>query len=160
MKSILSALATLTIAMLVLLTPSLAQALTLDSIGASQTTGGTPGSQWWYTSNNPTLSGTAAANSTVYITIDGQTSSVTASSEGTWTYAPTTLTIGSHSISVVGDGQTISFTLTIGQSATTTTATASATTLPASGTFELTVMIMAAGSLLLLGGWKLSQKVE
>ncbi len=51
--------------------------------------------------DTPTISGTATANSTVYITVDGTVvTSVSANGVGAWTYASATLTSASHTVSV------------------------------------------------------------
>jgi hypothetical protein len=51
--------------------------------------------------NTPTISGTATANSTVYITVDGTVvTSVTADGAGAWTYTSAALTSASHTVIV------------------------------------------------------------
>lgn len=139
-------------------------AVTLDTIGSSATTNGDPGSTWYYTSENPLLTGTAAANSSVTVAIDGTDYPVTADASGNWSLVPTTLTDGAHSVTVTGDGQTLSFTLNIGQSVPTQSSTpsaqasGSATTLPVSGTLENTLFLFGAGSIFVGGGWWLSKR--
>lgn len=54
------------------------------------------------------------AGSTVNVSIDGTEDSTTADSDGNWTYTPSSLTDGDHSIILTSDGSTISFTLTLG----------------------------------------------
>jgi hypothetical protein len=71
--------------------------------------------EWWYTSENPMLGGVAAADSAVTVGIDGTDSEVTADSSGNWTYTPTTLTSGDHTMVITTGGETYSFTLHTGQ---------------------------------------------
>lgn len=164
MKTISIILTALSLAVLVLVSPSSVLALTLDNIGASQTTNGNPGSQWWYTGANPTLSGTAEPSSVVTVVIDSISDTTLAFADGNWSYTPTTLTEGEHTVSITADGETIAFTLNIGQDSselTTTsqsTSSASTQTLPVSGSTETTLFLMFGGLVLMLGGWKLSQR--
>lgn len=165
MKTALSVILTLFMFVTVLAVPQWASALTLNTIGASQTTNGNPGTQWWYTGQNPILGGTANPGSTVTITINGATNTATANDQGNWTFTPTTLTTGDHVIAISADGQNINFTLYTGQTqpaTTTTTSTNSATTqtLPVSGAFETTLLLILGGGLLILGGWKLSHMAK
>lgn len=160
MKTLLSVVTTLSLTLSLLLTSTVAQALTLDMIGASTPTDGNPGTEWWYTGENPTLGGTAEPNTTVNIVINGVADATTADTSGDWTYTPTTLTMGEHSVSITADGQTIAFSINIGETqptTTTTTATESAETLPVSGTTEITLLMIFVGGALVVGGWRLSQ---
>jgi len=157
MKKIL-ALFVSTLTFIFITTPAFA--LTIDNIGATTVPNGNPGTNWYYTSQNPRLSGTAVASSNVTITIDGTDYPVSADANGNWSYSPTTLTTGDRSISVVGDGQTMSFTLHVGQSVpsstSTSTSTGSAQTLPVSGAVENTLMLLGGGAILIFVGWRLS----
>ncbi len=136
------------------LAPS-ALALQLMTIGSSTVSSQTL-SEWWYTSPNPTLTGTAAASSIVTITIDGTPSTVTADASGNWTYQPTLLTTGDHQVTIVGDGQTLTFTIHIGQTVPSTTTTASSSaTLPVSGSGTQTLLLLGVGGLVLVTGLKL-----
>lgn len=136
-------------------------ALTLDTIGSSATTNGNPGTEWYYTAENPTLTGTAAASSTVTIAIDSTDFPVSADTTGNWSYSPSTLTTGDRLVSITGDGQTLNFTLHVGQSTststTTTSASSSAQTLPQTGTIENTLLLFSLGTAFMLVGWKLSK---
>jgi len=140
-------------------------AITVDTIGSSQVTTGNPGTDWYYTSQNPLLTGTATAGSSVSIKIDETTYPITADSSGNWTYAPTTLTTGDRTVAVTGDGQTLSFTMHIGQSVPSTTSTSTSTvsaqqTLPVTGAIENTLLLLGSGTVLILGGWKLSSALN
>ena len=76
--------------------------------------GGNAYTEWWYTQENPTLTGIAAAEATVEIDINGEKSEVTAAS-GNWSYSPTTLTTGDHVVTITTGEETYSFTLHAGQ---------------------------------------------
>jgi len=95
--------------------------------------------------SRPTLSGTAAPNSTVTITVrsDPITATVTADASGRWTWTPTEdLTPGSHSITITAvspQGKT-----------TTTTSTITVGSLPATGNVSLTILLLGFGLLILL----------
>jgi hypothetical protein len=128
-------------------------AMELQSIGTSSVTSQAL-TQWNYTSENPTLTGTAAANSTVTITIDGGSTTVTVDSTGSWSYKPTTLTTGDHTVSIAGDTQTVTFTISIGTSGS-SSASGSATTLPNTGSPLMTIGLLGGGALLIVGGLKL-----
>ncbi len=86
----------------------------LTQIG-SMDLGGNAYSEWWYTQENPSLTGVAAASATVEIDIDGTKSNVTADASGNWSFAPTTLTSGDHTVIVTTGGEAYSFTLHAGQ---------------------------------------------
>lgn len=152
---------TLLLSIFVLFSTTTSDAATLDTIGASATTNGTPGTEWWYSGENPTFTGTAAPNATVIVTISGAPTSVTADASGNWSFSPTTLTTGDHVISITEGSQTFTFTLHAGQNlptGTTTTATDSGT-LPVSGAIENTLLVLSLGGLFVISGWKLSKKL-
>jgi len=50
--------------------------------------------------NTPTLNGTAEAGSTVYIAVNGATYSVTAATNGSWSFTPSALPLGNNTFSV------------------------------------------------------------
>lgn len=138
-------------------------ALTIDTIGTTSVPNGNPGTDWYYTSENPSLSGTAAANSSVTVTIDGTAYPVTVNSTSNWSYVPTTLTNGDRAVVVTGDSQTLSFTLHVGQNvptSSTSTSTSSGQTLPVSGALENTLMLLGGGAILIVAGWKLSTAIN
>jgi hypothetical protein len=148
---------------LLVVKPVMAQAGTLlTKIGNVSVTANY--TQWWYTSENPVLQGTAAASSVVDITIDDAANSVTTDANGNWSYSPTTLTNGDHSVTIASTTESYSFTLTIGSTvpadvSTGGTATDSGETLPVAGGAWPTVMlgVMGAG-MLLSGGWYLARE--
>lgn len=72
-------------------------------------------SEWWYTEENPTLSGIAAAGATVEIDINGTKSEVTADSSGNWSFATGALPTGDHAVIITTGGEVYSFTLHTGQ---------------------------------------------
>ena len=86
----------------------------LSKIGIMEL-GGNAYTEWWYTQENPTLTGVAATGAKVTITIDSVAAEVTADSAGNWTYSPTTLTTGDHTISITSGSDTYAFTLHAGQ---------------------------------------------
>lgn len=136
-----------------------ASALELQSIGSSTITNQNL-TQWWYTAENPRFVGTAVANSSVTITIDSVANTTTADDSGNWSFQPSTLTTGDHSVSITGDNQTRSFTIHIGSTApssTSTGASGSAQTLPQSGSTTMTLAMIGIGAALMIGGLKLKK---
>ena len=138
---------------------SLASGFNLKSIG-SVSTDGQQISHWWYTASSPTLVGEAPAGSTVTISVDGTETSVTADSNNAWSYNTGALSGGDHSVSIVNNGSTISFTLTIGGENIDWEAVNSGTseTLPTVGIIMPTLLLSSGGLGLLLGAKKLSKK--
>jgi hypothetical protein len=147
-----------------LLAAAPAFAVTLDTIGSSATSSGNPGSDWYYTADNPTFSGTTIASSTVNITIDATQYSTTANSSGNWTYLPTTLTTGDHSVTIADSQNSLSFTIHIGQSAPTGTSSGSISTssgtLPVAGSLTQTLLMLTGGAVILAAGLKLRSLVS
>lgn len=136
-------------------------ALELQSIGSSAVTNQNL-TQWWYTAENPRLVGTAAANSSVTITIDSVANTVTADASGNWSYQPSTLTTGDHTVTITGDGETRNFTIHIGSTAPTPStetkgASGSAQTLPQSGSVTTTLAMIGSGVVLMIAGLKLKK---
>lgn len=108
-------------------------------------------SEWWYTEENPVLTGVAAANATVTIKIDDQTATATADASGNWTYTPTTLTTGDHTITITTGSDSYAFTLHAGQNVPEDLASggsATDTTVPATGYSQ----VFAISAALLLFG--------
>jgi len=140
---------TLIVVLLFVVTSSkaFAGAFSLSSIGALSTAGKVY-SHWWYTVANPVLTGTATAASEVIITVDGTANTVTADSNGTWSFG-STLVDGDHTIVITSGGETLSFTLTIGSNVPENIATMSGSAVPTTGTVELTLALglLAAGSI-------------
>ena len=143
-------------------TTALASAsLSVSSIGSVSTTPFY--NEWWYTSENPTIQGTAVAGASVNIDVDGASSTVTASDAGTWSFYPTLLTTGDHAITIASGAESLTFTLHIGSTMPTSTAT---TAQPATGSAELlqagmgttTLMLLALGLLITTTGATLAFK--
>ena len=158
MKKIFLSLNLTLLAFTLAITPAFA--FTLDSIGSSTYTTQTI-TEWWYTGQNPTLSGTAAASSAISITIDSTAFSTTADASGNWTYTPTTLTTGDHTVSLTGDGQTVSFTIHIGQNVPAdlgTTSTSTGSAMPVSGSVSQTLAILGLGAGAIFAGLALKPK--
>lgn len=146
-------------------------ALTLDKIGVTTVTNSSITS-WYYQGTNPTFSGTTDPSAAVSVSINGASSSVTADTAGAWSYVPTTLTTtGTYPIVITSGTQTMSFSLDLTAAGSSTASSLATTkggtmsgsvempdTLPQSGSFEQTVMMIAAGLLLVGGGmifyWK------
>lgn len=128
----------------------------LESIGSLDTTG-YQYPEWWYSGDNPTLSGTASPNATITVTINDTPQTVTADANGTWS-APTTLTTGDHTIILTSDSGNYTFTLHIGSAMPEGVGTPSAMTQPVAGNLEVTLAIFAIGTILLASGLKLAHK--
>lgn len=133
---------------------ALAASLAVTSIGGVAVTGTL--TSFETTDTTPGMVGTAAADATVDITIDDLIVAATADSSGDWSYTPTSLTYGAHSVAIASNLETLSFTLTVSSSSTDATSSTSkggvSTTsaeLPASGTVENTILIIAAGMFLM-----------
>jgi len=136
---------------LILVSPVMAAALSVTSIGNLDTSG-TFYASWWYTQENPILSGTADASASVSIDIDGTAGTTTADTLGKWSYATTTLLAGDHTVTVTSGAEVVSFALNIGDTAPVATtipvqtSTSSATTtLPDSGFGNATIFLALAG---------------
>lgn len=131
----------------------LASSLTLDTIGALSTSG-KKYSEWWYTAQNPTLTGKAEDDQKVKIIIDDKTKETKANSSGRWTQA-TTMTNGKHSVKIVAGAESYAFTLNIGSampSASTASTSQSSAAVPGTG-FHQMYFILVAIYLLILGAY-------
>lgn len=131
-------------------------ALTLDMIGALATEGHTY-PEWWYTGSNPTLSGTADANATVTIAIDGSEGSATADGSGNWSYSGN-MTASDPAIVISSGGDSYSFTLHLGQNVPSDLGSSSGTTqstssVPETGSWQFITGVGA--SILIVLGWYL-----
>lgn len=133
---------------------AVAGAFSLTSIGALSTAGKVY-SHWWYTAQNPLLTGTATAASEVTVTIDGAASLVTADSGGVWSFQ-TTMVDGDHTVTIASGEETLSFTLTIGSTVPEDIATMSGTSVPTTGSvgWTLALGLVAVGSI--YAGFKLN----
>lgn len=128
----------------------LAAGFQLKAIGALDVTG-TMSSEWWYTSANPVLSGTADPESEVTVTINGQEYQVTADGLGSWSYVPEGLTEGSHEISLTAAAGSQSFTLNIGPVPADVSAPAQQSQ-PVAGSTEQTMWLFLGAGLILAAG--------
>ena len=163
MKKLLAIVSTFSV--ITLFSVTQAFALTIDTIGSSSTTSGNPGTEWYYTAQNPNLSGTADVSSTVTIDIDGTAFSTTSDASGNWSYQPTTLTNGDHTVIVSDTTSSITFTMHIGETASSTkggtsTASDSAETLPVSGAMTNTLMLLGGGGIMIYAGIKLQKATQ
>ena len=133
---------------------ALAGAFSLTSIGALSTAGKVY-SHWWYTAQNPLLTGTATVASEVAVTIDGVADLVTTDSGGVWSFQ-TTMVDGDHTVLIASGDETLSFTLTIGSTVPEDIATVSGTSVPTTGSVGLTLALgfLAVGSI--YAGFKLN----
>jgi len=150
----------LTLALSLILTLSLsakifAAGFQLESIGSLNTTG-YQYPEWWYSSDHPTLNGITTANSTITITINDHSESVTADEQGNWTF-PTTLTTGDHTITLSSDAGSYHFTLHLNSAMPAGVSTPSATTQPVAGNLHLTLLLFFLGLLMLGSGLKLAR---
>jgi hypothetical protein len=136
-------------------TPLFASGFQLQSIGTLDTTGYQYG-EWWYSSPNPTLSGTTEPQATIEVTVDGVSQTITADSSGNWS-APTTMSEGDHTVSLSSSTGNYTFTVHIAQSMPAGVGTPSAMTQPVAGNASLTLAILFLGLLSIAGGFKLAQ---
>lgn len=157
MKITLPILPIMLICLLVALTSQVhAAGFQLESIGSLDTTG-YQYPEWWYSGNNPNLSGTASPNATITVTINDTSQTVTADANGTWS-TPTTLSTGDHTITLASDSGNYTFTLHIGSAMPEGVGTPSAMTQPVAGNIEVTLAMFAIGFILLASGLKLVHK--
>ena len=101
--------------------PLYAASLSLTHIGSLATDGSTY-SEWWYSTTNPLLKGTAEDGVEVKVSIDSQEYTTTADSSGMWSYQ-TSLSSQDYSIVISSGGEQLSFTLHAGQSMDSSTTT-------------------------------------
>jgi len=125
----------------------LASGFNLTSIGSVDTSGRQI-SQWWYSGSTPVFTGEAPSGTTVTISIDGDENSITADEDNDWTYSPGALSTGDHSVVIINNGSTISFTLTMGAENVDWDAVnsdASTETLPTVGVIFPTILLSSTG---------------
>lgn len=138
-------------------TVALAATLQVTSIGGIST-GTTPLTTFETTQKSPTFVGTAPIDATVDIKIDDLIVAAQANAAGAWSYTPTNLAEGNHSVEITSNLEQLSFTLVV-KASTTTSSTSSTTTkggtatnsaeLPRSGALENTILLIAAGAFLM-----------
>ncbi len=127
----------------------------LKTVGALNVEGSTY-NHLWYTNPNVTFTGIALQNATVNATINGQSSTINADSEGNWSYT-TTLNQGDNTVSFESGGSTISFTLTIGEVPENVGSLNKAET-PTAGTITPTITIFSLGILSISAALLLKKK--
>jgi len=134
-----------------------AQTLSITKIGTSNTEGQTF-TTWTYAGVNPLMSGTASPSATVSITVQNSTFNTTATSLGTWSYQPTSLTVaGSYPVQIKSLSETILFTLNLAASGATPSATPVASqpampdSLPETGSSGFVTLLGAGATLLAIG---------
>lgn len=137
----------LLVSLLILSPRVFAATLTLDSIGALDTSGKVY-TQWWYTGTSPVLSGTAEENATVNITVDDEDYTTGADSAGKWAFWSDKFKTGDFDIEISSGGETISFMLYLGQDV--VGSTESTTSVPETGSSQLW-LILGGSALALLG---------
>jgi hypothetical protein len=143
------------IALLVATQPVIASGgISLTSIGTLNTAGAQY-PEWWYSGENPVLTGTAPAGAQVDIAINSISSSVTADASGNWTTA-TTMATGDHTVSLSTSGSNYTFTLHAGQTAPEGMSGAGSD-LPVAGSFLPTLGLLGVGFALVLFGTKLAK---
>ena len=141
----------------------LASGVSLTYIGGLNTQSKTYG-QWWYSSANPILKGTADPSSTITIGINSLEYTTTADATGNWSYQPTTLDQGEHNVQIKSGDFIYGFVLHIGSTLPdnlSTTATApetSSQTLPVAGNFELSLLFLVLASALIFSGISLAKR--
>lgn len=124
-------------------------------------------SEYYYTSLTVPFSGTAAANASVTITVDGVANNTTADASGNWSYTHT-FTQGAHTVAFAENGvEARSFTLNAGSSVPSTTTTtvgtgssSPTTTLPDAGVGIYTIIFGLGGLILLAAPFVINKLVK
>lgn len=122
----------------------------LKAIGVLDVTGAVS-KEWWYTTANPPLSGITTAGSTVTVKIDDVDYQATVDDSGNWSYNPTTLSDGDHSLSLTSSAGSQAFTLHIGSVPANVTAPVQQST-PVAGSAEQSLALWLGAALLLGAG--------
>lgn len=136
---------------LLLASPVLASGFQLKYIGGLNTQGKAL-SEWWYSTENPALSGITTVGDMVTVTIDGIDNTASVDESGNWSYGPSMLTTGDHSVSVTGGAGSTSFTLHIGSDIPADVTAPSESEMPVAGAIENTMMLWLVGGLLIATG--------
>ena len=131
-------------------TSVVASGFQLKAIGALDVTGAVS-KEWWYSNVNPRLSGITTVGSAVTVKIDSVDYSATVDASGNWTYSPTTLTNGDHTVAISSTAGSQSFTLHVGTVPATVTAPVTSST-PVVGTREVTLALWLGAGVLLVSG--------
>jgi hypothetical protein len=104
------------------------------------------------------MTGEAAPDSSVNITVDESVAAAVADSSGNWTFDPGDLTEGDHSITLENNGSTIKFTLTLGKDKVDWDAIekgGDGTSLPTAGVTTPTILLLVLGAVMILGSGKI-----
>jgi|APSaa5957512622_1039677.scaffolds.fasta_scaffold40390_2 hypothetical protein len=136
---------------LTLTSPVFASGFQLKNIGGLDTKG-MAYTEWWYSTENPSLSGITSVGDSVSVTIDGTASSATVDASGNWSYNPTTLTAGDHTVSITGGAGSTSFTLHVGSSIPSNVSAPTDSDMPVAGIIDNTIGLWLIGGLLLVTG--------
>ena len=136
---------------LVFSTSVFASGFQLKSIGVLDVTG-TMSKEWWYTTANPPLSGITSAGASVTVAIDGTDYQATVDSLGSWTYAPTALTEGDHSVTLTSSAGSQAFTLHIGANIPAEASAPAQQSTPVAGSTAQTLALWLGGALILITG--------
>jgi hypothetical protein len=122
----------------------------LKSIGALDVTGAVS-KEWWYSGANPTLSGITTVGSTVTVNIDNVDYQATVDGSGNWSYSPTTLSEGDHSVALTSSAGSQSFTLHIGAVPADVSVPAQQST-PVVGSTEQSLALWLGGAIAMIAG--------
>ena len=123
----------------------------LKSIGALDVTGAVS-QEWWYTTANPSLSGITTPGSTVTVNIDSVDYQALVDGAGTWSFNPTTLAEGDHTISLNSSAGSQSFTLHISQNIPADVTAPTPKDLPVVGSGDQTIWLLLGALFILAGG--------
>lgn len=116
--------------------------------------------QFWVSTPRPTFSGITTAKSNVDITIGSNKQGVISDASGNWSFTPAADLSGDNKVTVATSTTSVTFTLTIG-ALPANIASASAGTLAPAGSVNPTVLILSAGTfLILLGGFGLARNFK
>lgn len=131
--------------------PIFASGFQLKNIGSLDTKG-MAYTEWWYSTENPPLYGTTTVGDTVTITIDDVSNSANVDASGNWSYNPTTLTTGDHTVAITGGAGSQTFTLHIGSSIPANVSAPTESNMPVAGIIDNTIGLWLIGGLLLVTG--------
>ncbi len=136
-----------------------AASLTLTKIGTLDTSQATGITHWYYSGLQPTLMGTADPNTSVGVTIDSTSQTITSDATGNWSYTPAAaLSAVDHTVAIQAGSQQLSFTLTLGSTGpqeTPATAGGTLRTLPKTGNLLPIVGLACISILFVTFGFKM-----
>lgn len=139
--------------------------LVLTRVGSTSVVG-TPSGTYSVVGISPEIAGTATPSSTVKVTVNALSATVSAAVSGVWVFTPTNIVTGINTVSVVNSLNTIAFYLSYTPA--TPTATVTITTmpeittgeLPGSGSWEKPLFLVLLGVGVLLAGERVKEKIE